>query len=491
MNKRISGEEIGFAKSCRLLAPLALSFAGAIASANPAQAVQIDFSYGSGITSDQMIGMEIAGGIWESYLTNDTTVNIHVETTDGLSDNVVGGALPGVESDLRYKDFRNVLYANQSSWDDVISTRTLKSQDDELKTVADGYKIEDDNKYINLTRANAKAMGIRDRHDDELDGYILINSLEDSDVDWSYDFLGEEVPDGEVDFVSVALHEIGHSLGFVSGVDSPGWLEALTDAEQGKKGKKDKDKDEDDDEDEDDEDYEDEDYEDEEKDDDKPRKNDRYKKIYKEQDKVTHPYVLDLFRYSPDSRRWGYNDLSIGEKKFFSLDGGLINLADFSTGEGGDGFQASHWKLQDDNPLGIMDPLIRAGQKRNILELDTTVMDVIGWGIDSGEYDVSALLEEATEEVTAIETQDRFEDIDEMIEESQIYRWWWSRNGRGSSSSFGWWQGLMKQHFLWQEVETADNASAESVSVPEPSSAVGLLGLGIGLGWLRKSRKKK
>lgn len=176
--KGISSKEIQLPPRHQLSTPLGLALTAAIASADPAQAVQINFSYGTGITSDQMLGMEIAGEIWSSYLTDDATVNIHVETTDGLPEGIVGGALPGIETKLKYKKYRGHLNANQSSLEDRIATETPSSQGDELKTVANGYEIKDDNEYINLTRANAKAVGLYPKDNEELDGYILSKSIE-------------------------------------------------------------------------------------------------------------------------------------------------------------------------------------------------------------------------------------------------------------------------------------------------------------------------
>ena len=49
-----------------------------------------------------------------------------------------------------------------------------------------------------------------------LDGYIVINQS----YDWSYDFSREgTAPESTLDFLTLAMHEIGHQMGFVSGLD--------------------------------------------------------------------------------------------------------------------------------------------------------------------------------------------------------------------------------------------------------------------------------
>ena len=428
-----------------------------------------------------MIGMEIAGGIWSSYLKDGAAVNIYVETTNTLPDEVVGGVLPGILPEQEYENFWNQLNQDKISTDDQLVLDNLRSKKDdnkEFKALADGYEIKS-NKKLNLTRANAKALKMPKIKDIAFDGYVLMNDLSKSSADWNYNFLSNEVPNNKIDFVSVALHEIGHNLGFVSGVDSPGWLTALSEARS--------------------------------KEDDKARQSKlnpfapgQFKK-YEELGKENGAYALDLFRYSTDSiNRGGYNDLSLNkEDKFFSLDGGSTALASFSTGveSGGEVYQASHWNLQD-NPLGIMDPLIHAGQKRTILDLDKQAMDAIGWDLGSGEIDLLSLPNQAKErlaqrlgvevawleanpvEAVQLLSKDRSKDINKMIEQSQVYEWGWSSGGR-------WWQEGLWQHFKWQEIAPTANAAAESVSVPEPSSAIGLLGLGgISLGFLRSRRKQ-
>ena len=123
----------------------------------------------------------------------------------------------------------------------------------------------------------------------------------------------------------MAIHEIGHSLGFVSGVDIVDFVI------------------------------------------DNPQSLQNFRVFS----------GLDVFRYSAD----GVLDLSVETASYFSIDGGASSLALFSTGSSnGDGQQASHWK--DNLGIGIMDPTAQpAGNINVVTEMDLLAFDVIGWDV--------------------------------------------------------------------------------------------------------------
>ena len=56
--------------------------------------LQFDFSYAPGTTFEQMIAFETAGELWSKYLTDDMTVNIHIEMTNILPDKVIRLTFP-------------------------------------------------------------------------------------------------------------------------------------------------------------------------------------------------------------------------------------------------------------------------------------------------------------------------------------------------------------------------------------------------------------
>ncbi len=64
-----------------------------------------EFSYAPGTTQEQILGFEMAGQIWSSYLTDNVTVNIHVEISNQLPTNVLGGALPGIQAKYKFDEF--------------------------------------------------------------------------------------------------------------------------------------------------------------------------------------------------------------------------------------------------------------------------------------------------------------------------------------------------------------------------------------------------
>lgn len=444
----------------KLVMLLTLTTGAVISSSNLAQAANINLSYGPGTSLEQMIGLEMAGSIWSKSLADSVTVNIHVETTDLLPKNVIGGTLPGIQANQSYETWRSKLRNDRTSTDDNVAFRNLQS-DEEFTALVNGKTI-DENEQLNMTRANAKALGMRDSNNNTLDGFILISNLSNESIRWNYDFLNNTVPSNTVDFLSVGIHELGHNLGFVSGVDDPGFLINVSD---------DGDDDGDDGDDGDDE--------------------------------GLNVTSLDMFRYSTKSAAVGAIDLSIGGNPFFSINGGKTALGSFSTGEdtslGGDGYQASHWKQQD-SPLGIMDPLLRPGQRRDISTLDQQIMDVIGWDLQSGTTDLATLQNQAKARLAQrlgktvewldanpikaalLLSQDRTLDVQTMIKDSKVYNW------RGGSTT-GWWQDG-----LWQEMPSSIiDSQAEGVPVPEPSSAAGwFLGSGfLGMGFLLKRCRQK
>ena len=488
-----------------------IAFAALIGQAPTVQAANFNFTYAPGTSFEQMLSFEMAGLLWSDYLADDATINLFVETTDMLPENVIGGALPGIQADRTYEEFRTSLRADRTSDDDRDAYRHL--QDDELYFISyiDGYKVAD-NTHLDMTNANAKALGMLDGHAEGLDGYILMSNLTDMDASWSYDLLGNSVSEDSLDFLSVAVHEIGHALGFVSGVDAPSWLAQQTE------------------------------YDDDSID-------DYFSSL---QGNVDNATPLDMFRISDASLEEGgsdepWIDLSIGSDTFFSVDRGQTVLAHFATGEntdfGGDGDQASHWEQQTVS-LGIMDPVLNTGERREITALDTTAMDAIGWDLQAGGSDLASLhgiaMDRLAQElgVTAEwlaanpdqaaqlftpdwldadnnNLDDRGELLNDMVISSEVYEWGWSGYWWGWSGYWWGWSGYWQEHgdfddfddfedledledlgfwqnFSWQTLDTpTKEAPSSAASVPEPTSTLGLLGLGwMGLASLYRRKSK-
>jgi hypothetical protein len=445
----------------KIFYPLAFASTASLVASAPAQALQFNFTYAPDTTIEQIAGFEMAGRIWSNYIKDDVTVNIHVEMVEGMPNDVLGGALTGWQAREKYEDFVDAMDDDRSSTDDynAFSNLTVKKDGKKFSAFVDERLQIKDLEKINITNANAKALGMLYGQDTDLDGYIVLNN----NSNWSYG-LKNGVPDNQLDYLSVATHEIGHILGFASGIDDPGWLQTMQEVQETIK-----DCEEDGD--------------------------DKCKDLKIDKKEAEYFTPLDQFRYSQQSaktynesiRDSGFADLSIGGDKYFSLDRGKTALGYFSTGEvGGDGEQASHWQDRD-NPLGIMSPLLNAGSRRDISWLDMRAFDVIGWDTGNTWYALSqGDLDRFYNEAWATANQkynqeswrfikDRENEVQDMIDDSQIYEW--GTGGSGGSpycTPYYPCNRVWQKYAIWQKIKPA--------AVPENSSTVvpiafGLLGI--------------
>ena len=447
--------------------------------------LQFDFTYAPGTTSQQMLAFEAAGELWSNYISDNMTVNIHIEMTSVLPDNVIGGALPAMEMDVEYEDFRE-------AYEDDITSGYDRQYFDSLSLNTEGGKeqfealidfgsteVTESSETIDLTRANAKALGLVKKNDKDLDGYILMNDLSNSPVDWRYE-VGNSVSDARLDYYSVALHEIGHVLGFVSGLDKydpvkfDNWGEAM--------------------------------------------------QIYGKWSNFEKSLInivdtatpLDMFRYSQSSLNISNNhniiDLSVGSESYFGA--GELKYQ-FATGKdtlvNGDGFQASHWKERDQagqiSHIGIMDPLMRTGSARRATDRDLRAMDALGYDLSAlGESVVShsdsfnqraeLMSPKAELETKGIDhinksirsnskaakrmpdnwmsdaefieeylTEDRSRDAEKMAKKNLVYEGRKSRSGssRNYSRQEGFWQEAYFSEFSWQEFNLESSGVSEAL----------------------------
>jgi hypothetical protein len=340
-----------------------------------------NFTYDPGTTVQQMLGMEIAGRVWGRYLTDNTTLNIHVGVTGGLGSNVIGGALPGVRASQSYQDYRTALNNGPKSTDDITALNSLPNATNYttsfLHYVNNWETWQTESRTtLNMTRAVAKAAGLSlTDGSTALDGYILFSNLAGAtangqSVGWSYDFTRSSTQaTNTLDFLSTALHEIGHVLGFVSGVDQPGLYGLLTDWASGGSSSL--------------------------------TSTQTYMDGMRNRVQFTNP--LDLFRYAAPGKR----DMTYGEywtgvvPRYFSVDGGTTKVVNFSGGldtyNYGDGYQASHWK---NGTTAIMNPTLSLNTRRNVAALDLRAMDVIGW-------DIASTGSSTTIDLSALQTQSR------------------------------------------------------------------------------------
>ncbi|AFY39735.1 Hemolysin-type calcium-binding region [[Leptolyngbya] sp. PCC 7376] len=363
-----------------------------------------NLTYDLNVTLEQRLAFEMAARIWATLLQDDVEINLHIGAIDGLNGNeAVGGAVP-IFHEVNYGVYQEYLANDATSeQDDSVVDALQEGNTVDVLIDADGdgtSEVVDGNTTIMLTRAQAKALGMEDEllldngstwdrdvleNPDALDGYIVINNS----YDWSYDLTREDdVEEGQLDFLTMALHEIGHSLGFVSGLD--GLIESF--------------------------------------------------EMYSGEIRTEGMTALDLLRYSetsvdvnnPDGT---VSDLTFGSDTYFSIDGGETSEANF---EGGDDYQASHWqRLQ--NALGIMDPTLGYQERTDISELDLKAFDVLGWDVDYGALSAGLDLDWLYQEAIAAISEDFKVGVDAVESALENGDDWYSL-ARGT-----WWETFKSQ----------------------------------------------
>ena len=295
------------------------------------QALIISLNPTQGMDANALSGFQSAANYWQSKLSDNVTVNIDVGFS-ALAPNVLGEAGSTTEV-FSFAAVRAALIGDATTATDTLAIGNLPALSAlggmsfltqvSSETGSTAVSLDNDNsnnnRFLELNTANAKALGWVAPNPTAADASITFSSLYSWDFDQS-----NGVGAGLQDFVGVAIHEIGHALGFVSGVDTVDYF-------IGNAG------------------------------------------VNLDSYAVYSP--LDLFRYSAP----GTLNLAAGSNAYFSLNGGTTNLGLFSTGTtNGDGRQASHWK--DNLGLGIMDPTANAaGQINTPSALDLIAFDVIGW----------------------------------------------------------------------------------------------------------------
>jgi Ca2+-binding RTX toxin-like protein len=392
--------------------------------------VSFKFTFDPAISLEQRVAFELAGLIWKTYLTDNVTVNIYIASTNDLEGGAVGGAIPIFQNQLYgvYQAYA-AADATASSPGSALSTDTqalASLQSGNTISLLSNGQVISGNTDILLTSAQAKALGMskalllsngnywsRNLVDaNATDGYILVNQS----YQWGYDFLRQQTAASEtLDFLSMALHEIGHIMGFVSGIESTI----------------------------------------------------KFQTLYSGNTEVDNFTVLDLFRHSSNSTAisnstGAVTDVSAGGNSYFSINGGKTNLGDFSTGQKeGDGYQASHWKRLKD-AMGIMDPTLAYQERMNLSYLDLQAFDVLGWDVNyvalKTGINLQELLVKAESAVMGslglsgnLLTDSRGQDHLYKLGYSQ---WWQIFEGQIQELGYGkWWQIFEKGYQHWEKAQ--------------------------------------
>ena len=285
-------------------------------------------------------GFTTAGNIWAGYFRDDMTLNVNIDYPS-MGYNILGST--NIETlGYYHADVRTALQFDRTSADDFLAASNLPAGPNLSFLTNDastGVLVVDandtaNNAVLDVPRANAKALGftyegIITPNDAALDASISFSS----DFDWDFD-RSDGISSGTYDFVGVAIHEIGHAMGFLSGVDYVDFFSAP------------------------------------------------YGYYPLDLDPYRVFTVLDLYRRG--ARNGGGLDFAAdgtgSDNPYFSLDGGATAIGTFSTGSyNGDGGQASHWK--DNLGLGILDPTFGYGELGIVSALDVRAFDVIGYDL--------------------------------------------------------------------------------------------------------------
>lgn len=285
---------------------------------------------GVGAGTQARAGFAAAAALWSSVFSNNVTIELNVGF-QALSKGVLGQT-GSTSTNVSYGNLRSALAKDATSSDDRSAVASLAPTlsflsntpqggvTNALTHVLENNQANRDTQYLAVNTADQKALGLVAAQSTAVDASITFSST----FKWTFD-ASQGVAKGTYDFVGIAAHEIGHALGFVSGVDT-----ADAYAHAGASGL----------------------------------------------DATAWGSPLDLFRYDMAGAR----DWTLGGTPCLSVDGGEDCGARFATGYyKGDRYQASHWK--HGLHLGIMDPGAAPGTLLGIGPNDLQAFDVIGWNL--------------------------------------------------------------------------------------------------------------
>ena len=342
-------------------------FSGITGSGSVTPANALSFTFTNNMTGmpdafqqSAMAGFTVAGDRWAAAFSDPVNVNVRISFRD-LGKDSSGLSLLGQTSSSRfiasYPTARAAFNADAKSADDRTAVANLPATNgfnllinqtknnpnpNPATPYLDAYpgtsttlipSPDFNNTFLNLSTANAKALNLPTSQNFNSDPNFNPNS--DGSIDFSSTFTWDFDPSngidaGAFDFVGIATHELGHVLGFTSGVDVLDFNNTAFNDSQ-----------------------------------------------------YINVNTLDLFRYSVASKAVNAIDWTADSRaKYFSLDGGLTSIAPLSTGTTfGDQRQASHWK--DGLNLGIMRPTFTPGVAFQITPLDLRGFDAIGWDLNA------------------------------------------------------------------------------------------------------------
>jgi len=305
-----------------------------VLTATPAFALDIVINPGSALSSNPqaLAAFNRAAVQWEALFSDPVTVTIDANLISIADSNVLGQA-SSVELFDFFNTVRGLMIADAGPTEPALAFLPTAAQFSAYIPPGFSFFTSAGQPVILGSKANFKALGYNAANLDTLFGASDANIEFNSNFTFDYDN-SDGVTSGTVDFESVAAHEIGHALGFLSIVDRVDTL------------------------------------------------------VGSSQTGAIAPFTLDLFRFRTADQPTSLADFTLTPRSLLPQDPSLWSdfFADynFSTGVAvGDGRQASHWK--DDvitgSYIGLMDPTLTSGVIAPITQADIRALGYIGWNV--------------------------------------------------------------------------------------------------------------
>jgi len=297
----------------------------------------LNVNYGPGMPegSDARAAFQAAVNAWSANISSPVQINIDADLTPrDANGNPFGPGVVGSTNIASYGSGLSDINLNYDTVRNAMAARASRPGNSILAALPTSAQVHAnvppastfDNGTLAILRSNQKALGLLTPSNPNYglaDGFIRFNS------GFSFDYNRSDGVDfNTIDFQTVATHEIGHLLGFLSDVDDFDAAPNLA------------------------------------------------------SDNLT---TLDLFRF-------GQFPTTAGEFTNFarelrpgipSVTSDTVNNYPMSTGvENGDGNQASHWKDDIQNGgqyIGIMDPGVNFGAYEDLTDADIRAIELIGY----------------------------------------------------------------------------------------------------------------